>query len=126
MYDFRHFKSYYIRCYCQNNKLLKYTLKREVKEVPGELCCSESLAVLLNYCIFNRHRDRLLEELRAYKPYADLVSKVHILLVGPVGSGKSSFFNSVKSVFHGRVTRQAIVGSDITSITEQVSYFRIP
>uniref|UniRef100_A0A8C8YKQ1 Interferon induced protein 44 like n=1 Tax=Prolemur simus TaxID=1328070 RepID=A0A8C8YKQ1_PROSS len=73
----------------------------------------------------NVHRDRLLEELRAYKPYEDLVSKVHILLLGPVGSGKSSFFNSVKSVFHGRVTRQAIVGSDITSITEQYRTYSV-
>ncbi|XP_064228609.1 interferon-induced protein 44-like isoform X2 [Aotus nancymaae] len=65
------------------------------------------------------HRNRLLAEIRAYKPYADLVSEIRILLVGPVGSGKSSFFNSVKSVFHGHVTCQAIVGSDVTSITEQ-------
>lgn len=67
----------------------------------------------------------LLADLRAYKPYADLVSEIRILLLGPVGSGKSSFFNSVKSIFQGHVTRQATVGSDITSITEMVSYFRI-
>ncbi|KAK2495581.1 hypothetical protein MC885_001112, partial [Smutsia gigantea] len=72
-----------------------------------------------------QHRDRLLEDLRAYKPYADLVSKVRILLLGPVGSGKSSFFNSVKSVFHGHVTHQATVGSDITSITEQYRIYSV-
>lgn len=37
------------------------------------------------------HRDSLLAELRAYRPYADLVSEIRILLLGPVGSGKSSF-----------------------------------
>lgn len=63
-------------------------------------------------------RNELLEDLRAYKPYADLVSEIRILLLGPVGSGKSSFFNSVKSVFQGHVTRQAAVGADLTSITE--------
>ncbi|KAM7099235.1 interferon-induced protein 44-like isoform 3-T4 [Molossus nigricans] len=63
-------------------------------------------------------RSTLLAELRNYKPYADLVSEIHILLLGPVGSGKSSFINSVKSVFRGHMTRQAAVGSDITSITE--------
>ncbi|XP_058394349.1 interferon-induced protein 44-like isoform X1 [Diceros bicornis minor] len=65
-----------------------------------------------------QHRNGLLAELRAYKPCAGLVSEIRILLLGPVGSGKSSFFNSVKSVFQGHVTRQATVGSDDTSITE--------
>ncbi|KAJ8793474.1 hypothetical protein J1605_019308, partial [Eschrichtius robustus] len=67
-----------------------------------------------------QHRNSLLADLRAYRPYADLVSEIRILLLGPVGSGKSSFFNSVKSIFHGHLTHQAIVGSDVTSITEQV------
>ncbi|XP_010961657.1 interferon-induced protein 44-like [Camelus bactrianus] len=72
-----------------------------------------------------QHRNSLLEDLRDYKPYADLVSEIRILLLGPVGSGKSSFFNSVKSIFQGRLTRQAIVGSDITSITEQYRIYSI-
>uniref|UniRef100_A0A8D1B5N0 TLDc domain-containing protein n=1 Tax=Sus scrofa TaxID=9823 RepID=A0A8D1B5N0_PIG len=64
-------------------------------------------------------------ELRAYRPYADLVSEIRILLLGPVGSGKSSFFNSVKSIFRGHLTRQAIVGSDISSITEKYRIYSI-
>lgn len=75
--------------------------------------------------LFHRHRNQLLEELRAFKPNVDLISEIRILLLGPVGSGKSSFINSVRSVFQGRLTRQAIVGSDDTSITEQVSYLSI-
>ncbi|XP_027626679.1 interferon-induced protein 44 isoform X1 [Tupaia chinensis] len=71
------------------------------------------------------HRNKLLSELRAYKPHADMVSKIRILLLGPVGSGKSSFFNSVKSIFQGHVTRQAIVGSDSTSITEQYRTYSV-
>uniref|UniRef100_A0A4X1UQ71 TLDc domain-containing protein n=1 Tax=Sus scrofa TaxID=9823 RepID=A0A4X1UQ71_PIG len=71
------------------------------------------------------HRDSLLAELRAYRPYADLVSEIRILLLGPVGSGKSSFFNSVKSIFRGHLTRQAIVGSDISSITEKYRIYSI-
>uniref|UniRef100_A0A8D1V8M2 Interferon induced protein 44 like n=2 Tax=Sus scrofa TaxID=9823 RepID=A0A8D1V8M2_PIG len=64
-------------------------------------------------------------ELRAYRPYADLVSEIRILLLGPVGSGKSSFFNSVKSIFRGHLTRQAIVGSDISTITEKYRIYSI-
>lgn len=72
-----------------------------------------------------QHRNRLLADVRAYSPYADLVSEIRILLLGPVGSGKSSFFNSVKSIFQGHLTRQAIVGSDVTSITEQYRIYSI-
>lgn len=82
-------------------------------------------AVIFIPCILNRYREKLLSALRAYRPHEDLVPQVRILLVGPVGSGKSSFFNSVKSAFQGHLTRQAIVGSDETSITEQVSYLKI-
>ncbi|XP_059545071.1 interferon-induced protein 44-like isoform X2 [Myotis daubentonii] len=70
-------------------------------------------------------RNKLLSELRAYTPCTDLVSEIKILLLGPVGSGKSSFFNSVKSVFRGHVTRQAAVGSDVTSITELYRMYSI-
>ncbi|KAB0388133.1 hypothetical protein FD755_003089 [Muntiacus reevesi] len=72
-----------------------------------------------------QHRNSLLADVRAYSPYADLVSEIRILLLGPVGSGKSSFFNSVKSIFQGHLTRQAIVGSDVTSITEQYRIYSI-
>ncbi|XP_036719405.1 interferon-induced protein 44-like isoform X1 [Balaenoptera musculus] len=72
-----------------------------------------------------QHRNSLLADLRAYRPYADLVSEIRILLLGPVGSGKSSFFNSVKSIFHGHLTHQAIVGSDVTSITEQYRIYSV-
>ncbi|KAF6109132.1 interferon induced protein 44 like [Phyllostomus discolor] len=72
-----------------------------------------------------QHRHKLLANLRAYKPSEDLVSEIRILLLGPVGSGKSSFFNSVKSVFQGYVTHQAAVGSDSTSITELYRIYSI-
>ncbi|XDA70092.1 hypothetical protein R6Z07F_000467 [Ovis aries] len=72
-----------------------------------------------------QHRNSLLADVRAYSPYADLVSEIRILLLGPAGSGKSSFFNSVKSIFQGHLTRQAIVGSDVTSITEQYRIYSI-
>lgn len=72
-----------------------------------------------------QHRQELLANLRAYKPSEDLVSEIRILLLGPVGSGKSSFFNSVKSVFQGHMTRQAAVGSDSTSITELYRIYSI-
>nr|XP_054306028.1 interferon-induced protein 44-like isoform X4 [Pongo pygmaeus] len=91
-------------------------LEREVFRVEG---IKDNLDDTKRIMKAREHRNRLLADIRAYKPYADLVSEIRILLVGPIGSGKSSFFNSVKSIFHGHVTGQAIVGSDITSITER-------
>ncbi|XP_055979357.1 interferon-induced protein 44-like isoform X2 [Sorex fumeus] len=66
-----------------------------------------------------QHRHSLLQDLRNFKVYRNLFSEIHILLLGPIGSGKSSFCNSVKSIFQGHVSRQAPVGSDFCSITEQ-------
>ncbi|KAL0160364.1 hypothetical protein M9458_044089 [Cirrhinus mrigala] len=38
-----------------------------------------------------------------------LLSRVRILMIGPVGAGKSSFFNSINSIFMGRITSKAIL-----------------
>nr|XP_014435664.1 interferon-induced protein 44-like [Pelodiscus sinensis] len=53
------------------------------------------------------------------EPYLNSVPQIRILVIGPIGAGKSSFFNSVNSVFRGYVTSQAIAGSDNTSVTTQ-------
>uniref|UniRef100_A0A3B4WKT2 Interferon-induced protein 44-like n=1 Tax=Seriola lalandi dorsalis TaxID=1841481 RepID=A0A3B4WKT2_SERLL len=54
-----------------------------------------------------------------YKPTVSSVSQVRVLLIGAVGAGKSSFFNSINSVFRGHVTSQAIAGCSTTSLTTQ-------
>lgn len=54
-------------------------------------------------------------------PRAVKVAQSRILIIGPVGAGKSSFFNTVASVFRGYVsTDQAASGSAEQSITSQV------
>ncbi|XP_047442392.1 interferon-induced protein 44-like [Mugil cephalus] len=64
-------------------------------------------------------RTELMESIKTYKPADSSVSQVKVLLVGPIGAGKSSFFNSVNSVFRGHVTSQAMSGSSATSLTTQ-------
>ncbi|XP_056112492.1 interferon-induced protein 44-like isoform X9 [Rhinichthys klamathensis goyatoka] len=64
-------------------------------------------------------RDELMESIRNYKPMMPSVSRVRILMIGPVGAGKSSFFNSINSVFMGRMTSKAMSGSAGTSLTTQ-------
>ncbi len=68
---------------------------------------------------------RFLETLRAeivqYTPPESLKMKqANILLVGQVGAGKSSFFNTITSIYRGHVTLQAVTGSSQRSLTTQV------
>ncbi|XP_047442384.1 interferon-induced protein 44-like isoform X3 [Mugil cephalus] len=67
----------------------------------------------------SKTRTELMESIKTYKPTESSVSQVRVLLIGPVGAGKSSFFNSVSSVFRGRVSSQAMCGSSDTSLTTQ-------
>uniref|UniRef100_A0A673JQQ0 Interferon-induced protein 44-like n=1 Tax=Sinocyclocheilus rhinocerous TaxID=307959 RepID=A0A673JQQ0_9TELE len=61
----------------------------------------------------------LMEKIRNQKPLVTSVSRFRILMIGPVGAGKSSFFNSINSIFMGRMTSKAISGSAGTSLTTQ-------
>ncbi|XP_026200969.1 interferon-induced protein 44-like [Anabas testudineus] len=67
----------------------------------------------------SEQRKELMNSIQNYKPSVSSVSNVRVLLIGPVGAGKSSFFNSVNSVFRGHVTSQAIAGCSTTSLTTQ-------
>ncbi|XP_022353143.1 interferon-induced protein 44-like [Enhydra lutris kenyoni] len=69
--------------------------------------------------------ERLLDDMRTYSSYGGLVHQIRILLLGPTGAGKSSFFNSVKSVFRGHVTHQALVGSDTTGVSGKYRTYSI-
>ncbi|KAI3368611.1 hypothetical protein L3Q82_025615 [Scortum barcoo] len=73
----------------------------------------------------NEKRKELMESIKMYKPTVSSVSQVRVLLVGPVGAGKSSFFNSINSVFRGHVTSQAIAGCSTTSLTTQFRTYSV-
>uniref|UniRef100_A0A8C9TBB7 G domain-containing protein n=1 Tax=Scleropages formosus TaxID=113540 RepID=A0A8C9TBB7_SCLFO len=73
---------------------------------------------------FFRHPEKLLNEIKRYKPSVSSVKQARILLVGPIGVGKSSFFNSINSVFHGHITSQAVAGTTLeSSVTLKVQGF---
>ncbi|XP_029900061.1 interferon-induced protein 44-like [Myripristis murdjan] len=67
----------------------------------------------------------LLQKIQSYKSDLSMVSHAKVLLVGPVGAGKSSFFNSINSVFRGNMTCQAISGTAGKSVTTQFRTFSI-
>ena len=61
------------------------------------------------------------ENLLAYKPVSEAnVTAANILLLGQIGAGKSSFFNSVNSIFRGKITSKACSGSFEHSVTTMV------
>ncbi|XP_024299567.1 interferon-induced protein 44 isoform X1 [Oncorhynchus tshawytscha] len=70
-------------------------------------------------------KERLMDYIKNYKPEVKSVVQARVLLVGPVGAGKSSFFNSINSVFKGHVTGQANTGSAGTSLTTQFRTYSI-
>ncbi|XP_070816552.1 interferon-induced protein 44-like [Chaetodon trifascialis] len=73
----------------------------------------------------NGKRMELMESIKSYKPTVNSVSQARVLLIGPVGAGKSSFFNSINSVFRGHVTSQAIAGCSATSLTTQFRTYSV-
>ncbi|NP_001038683.1 interferon-induced protein 44f5 [Danio rerio] len=72
-----------------------------------------------------KQRDELMKMIRNYKPLTTSVSQVKILMIGPVRAGKSSFFNSINSIFMGRMTSKAMSGSAGTSLTTQFRTYPI-
>uniref|UniRef100_UPI00398ED1AA interferon-induced protein 44-like n=1 Tax=Pristiophorus japonicus TaxID=55135 RepID=UPI00398ED1AA len=70
-----------------------------------------------------RTKKELIDFIKSYKPYVSSVSKARVLLIGPVGGGKSSFINSTNSVFRGHVTSRALVGSGATNAPKKYSTY---
>ncbi|OWF38231.1 interferon-induced protein 44-like isoform X2 [Mizuhopecten yessoensis] len=73
----------------------------------------------------------LMEEVESYWPLKemgvsdDALQNVNILLIGPIGAGKSSFLNSVESAFRGHVTMSASAGSRTKSVTSAYRQYPI-
>ncbi|XP_075944359.1 interferon-induced protein 44-like isoform X2 [Anarhichas minor] len=73
----------------------------------------------------NETRTEMMESIKTYCPVSGSVSRVRVLLIGPVGAGKSSFFNSINSVFRGHVSNQAIAGCSTNSVTTQFRTYSV-
>nr|XP_023695097.1 interferon-induced protein 44-like [Paramormyrops kingsleyae] len=65
----------------------------------------------------------LKQSVQNYAPNIKSVPQARILLVGAIGAGKSSFFNSINSVFRGNITGQARAGiSEVSQTTKYRAY----
>nr|XP_022339418.1 interferon-induced protein 44-like isoform X2 [Crassostrea virginica] len=73
-----------------------------------------------------RFMQELKEEIENYKPLEELkIPQTRILLIGQIGAGKSSFFNTVNSIFRGYVTSQACSGTAEHSLTTQYRTYQV-
>ncbi|XP_048853280.1 interferon-induced protein 44-like isoform X3 [Brienomyrus brachyistius] len=70
-------------------------------------------------------RTDLKQYLQDYKPNIDSVPQARILLIGQITAGKSSFFNSINSIFRGNITSQAAVGEMKTSLTLKYHTYQV-
>ncbi|XP_066536573.1 interferon induced protein 44c2 [Hoplias malabaricus] len=70
-------------------------------------------------------RKSLMDQISGWKHRVSSVKQARVLLVGPIGAGKSSFFNSINSVFKGYVSTQANTGCAGTSLTTQFRLYSV-
>uniref|UniRef100_A0A3B3VM39 Interferon-induced protein 44-like n=1 Tax=Poecilia latipinna TaxID=48699 RepID=A0A3B3VM39_9TELE len=74
--------------------------------------CVGSLWVLRLPSTVQKHDCQMnLQYVQEYKPEKDDIRYLRVLLYGPVGSGKSSFINSVSNVIRGRMTIPALASA---------------
>ncbi|XP_023587171.1 interferon-induced protein 44 [Trichechus manatus latirostris] len=98
---------------------MSYNIMKEIGLPLGDICFQECEVFRCEDLLDQRKINMVTElskslssDMRTYNPCRGLVHQIRILLLGPTGAGKSSFINSVKSVFRGRVTNQSVMGFD--------------
>ncbi|XP_021331626.1 interferon-induced protein 44 isoform X2 [Danio rerio] len=67
-------------------------------------------------------KQKLLTTIKSFQPGNPEVDTLRILLHGPVGAGKSSFFNSLDNALLGRITTRALAHSVQTDRSFTVKY----
>ncbi|XP_060558197.1 interferon-induced protein 44-like isoform X1 [Ruditapes philippinarum] len=72
------------------------------------------------------HLDCMKDDLIRFTPKEDpSVTRTRILMIGLVGAGKSSFYNTIDSVFRNRITQRATCGSAEESLTKNYNTYAI-
>ncbi|KAF3846481.1 hypothetical protein F7725_003559 [Dissostichus mawsoni] len=71
----------------------------------------------------NKVRD--LQIVKEYQPFKEDV-QLRLMLYGPAGAGKSSFFNSVDSVLRGKITHRAAADAHFGECFTQNSILALP
>ncbi|KAF4092088.1 hypothetical protein AMELA_G00016960 [Ameiurus melas] len=70
-------------------------------------------------------RDNLRKDFVSYKLLLKSLPRVKALLLGPVGSGKSSFINSLRSTMYKRIVHLPNIGTAVEGFTEKMTTYNI-
>ncbi|KAI4902470.1 hypothetical protein NFI96_015573, partial [Prochilodus magdalenae] len=93
----------------------------EVTNRLGTVSCSCTVTVAnKNWREIPQNSEEMMETLRRFK-ISNKVSELRFLLHGPIGAGKSSIINTIKSVFERRLFFNSLVGEagDIFTLTAE-------
>ncbi|XP_021375407.1 interferon-induced protein 44-like isoform X2 [Mizuhopecten yessoensis] len=73
-----------------------------------------------------KFEEEIKDRVATYKPLPGLdLQQARILLVGQVGAGKSSYFNTINSIFRGHISAQANAGSAEHSLTTSYRTYQV-
>ncbi|XP_066548360.1 interferon-induced protein 44-like [Amia ocellicauda] len=70
-------------------------------------------------------KERLMKEIRNLKPPGEEWSEFRILMLGQISAGKSSFLNTVGSIFQDRLSSRAVVREGSNSVTKKFTAYNL-
>ncbi|XP_072535224.1 interferon-induced protein 44-like [Salminus brasiliensis] len=71
------------------------------------------------------NQDEMIDTLRAFKTQNGEVKQLRLLVYGPIGAGKSSIINTIKTIFEGRLCVNFLAASDWSeSSKSQTIYYK--
>ncbi|KAI4884509.1 hypothetical protein NFI96_029498 [Prochilodus magdalenae] len=94
----------------------KYTVT--VKNKSGSASCSAMVTVeLKEWRTVEWNFKPMITPLQSFRINSDEVTELRFLLHGPIGAGKSSIINTIKSIFEGRQFINCLAAPDLTEKT---------
>nr|XP_015194952.1 PREDICTED: interferon-induced protein 44-like [Lepisosteus oculatus] len=70
-------------------------------------------------------KERLMKEIRNLTPRYKEAKELRIMMTGQIKAGKSSYVNTVNSVFQGYLTSRALAGKDTHSFTKKLTPYYV-
>ncbi|KAL7873906.1 hypothetical protein SRHO_G00048760 [Serrasalmus rhombeus] len=99
----------------------KYTLI--LRNKSDRTSCSAMVTVEQNeWRRVEWNQDGVIDALKTFEISNEKVDTLRFLLYGPVGAGKSSTINTIKTVFEGRLFINCLAASDITPSSQSLYY----
>ncbi|KAG9271220.1 interferon-induced protein 44-like [Astyanax mexicanus] len=103
-----------------------------IKNSSGIASCSAMLIVEIpEWRTVQWKQDTMISTLNSFKISAENVRKLRFLVYGPVGAGKSSIINTIKSIFEGHqyincLTASDLIGGSFTTKYEKYNIGNVP